>query len=81
MDREISKQEFKDLFFRYGVAQPSSGWTESYWATFHENEERARYFFTEPASADQTRMFVSSGHGTHRIFLLSEDAEESLFER
>ena len=81
MDREVTKQEFKALFFRHGVAQGSGGWTESYWDKFYEHEADARYFFTEPASPDQTRMFISSGKNEHRIFLLSEEAEESFFGR
>jgi hypothetical protein len=80
MDREVTKQEFRELFFKHGVAHDSGGWTESYWDRFYEHEENARYFFTEPASPDQTRMFISSGQGKHRIFLLSEEAEDSLFE-
>jgi hypothetical protein len=79
MDREVTKQEFKELFFKYGVASNYSGWTEDYWNRFHEHETNARYFFTEPTSPGQLRMFISSGGGTHRIFLLSEEAEESLF--
>ncbi len=78
MDREVTKREFKELFFQHGVAQ--SGWTEGYWDQFYEHECNARYFFTEPASPDQVRMFISSGQGTHRIFLLSEEAEESFFD-
>ncbi len=74
MDREVTKQEFKRLFFQYG-------WTESYWQQFFEHEQNARYFFTEPTSPDQTRMFISSGHNEHRIFLLSEEAEEAFFDR
>ncbi len=77
MDREVTKQEFKELFFKYGVAQSNGGWNEGYWNEFYERENNARYFFTEPASPDQVRMFISSGGGTHRIFLLSKEAEES----
>ena len=80
MDREVTKQEFKEFFFRHGVARGSGGWTESYWDRFYEHEKNARYFFTEPAAPDQIRMFISSGKGEHRIFLLSEEAEESFFE-
>jgi hypothetical protein len=40
----------------------------------------ARYFFTEPHSPDENRMFIDSGKGTHRIYLMSEEAEESVFE-
>ncbi len=78
MDREITKEEFKDLFFKHGV-EGSGGWTPDYWDKFFEHEENARYFFTAPNTPDQVRMFISSGGGTHRIFFLSEEAEESFF--
>jgi hypothetical protein len=80
VEREVTKQEFKELFFKHGVAQSSGGWTEDYWDKFYEHENNAQYFFTEPDLPDQVRMFISSGKGTHRILLLSEEAEESLFE-
>jgi hypothetical protein len=74
---EISKQEFKTLYVRYGESQ---GWTEDYWNHFFENETGKRYFFTEPKEPNQTRMFIDSGADTRRIYLLSEEAEESFFE-
>ena len=54
--------------------------TQDYWDSFYENETGKRYFFTEPTSPDQTRMFIESGRDSNRIFLLSEEAEESFFE-
>jgi len=80
MDREITKKEFKELFYKYGVARKYSGWTEEYWEEVYERETNARYFFTEPNSPGENRMFIDSGKGTHRIFLLTEEAEESLFQ-
>ena len=35
---------------------------------------------TGRASREQVRMFIDSGRGTHRIFLLTEEAEESFFD-
>ena len=80
MDREITKQEFRELYVSYGQSQSYSSWTQDYWNHFYEHETGKRYFFTEPTAADQTRMFINSGGGTHRIFLLSEEAEESFFQ-
>ena len=80
MEREITKQEFKTLYIKYGQSQKDSGWTEDYWNEFYGNEIGKRYFFTEPIKPDQTRMFINSGSNTERIFLLSEEAEESFFE-
>ncbi len=80
MEREISKEEFRMLYIKYGQSQTNSGWTQEYWDRFFENETDKRYFFTEPTEPDQTRMFIDSGRGTRRMFLLSEEAEESFFE-
>jgi hypothetical protein len=77
MDREVSKQEFKEVFFRYGVSNKDSGFTADFWNQFYEDETDAHYFFTEPTSPDQNRMFLSEGFGTHRIFLMSEEEEEA----
>ena len=82
MDREVTKQEFKELFFQHGGGSNSSGgWTEEYWDQFHEREQGARYFFTEPVSPEQVRMSISSGKGEHRIYLLSEEAEDAFYDR
>ncbi len=80
MEREISKQEFKKLYLKYGQSQEHTGWTQEYWDRFFENETDKRYFFTEPTAPDPTRMFIDFGSDTRRIFLLSEEAEESFFE-
>ncbi len=79
MEHNIGKEEFKRLFYKYGVSDPSSGWTEDYWNKFFENETDKRYFFTEPTEPNATRMFISSDAEMHRLFLLTEEAEESLF--
>ncbi len=79
-DREISKEEFKNLFFHYGVSQKDSGWTSDYWDKFFENEKGKRYFFTVPDHPEQNRMFIDHTKDTRRIYLLTEEAEESLFD-
>lgn len=80
MEREITKQEFRELYIKYGQSLEYSGWTQDYWDRFYEKETGKRYFFTEPTSPDETRMFIDSGRDTRRIYLLSEEAEESFFE-
>ena len=76
MDREITKQEFQELYIQYGESQSGSGWTRDYWEHFFEHETGKRYFFTEPTDSNQTRMYIVSGQGTHRIYLLREEDEE-----
>ncbi len=79
-DKEITKEEFKRLFFYYGVSQKDSGWTSDYWNKFFENEEGKRYFFTAPDRPEQDRMFIDQAKDARRIYLLTEEAEESFFD-
>ncbi len=76
MEREIGKPEFKQLYLKYGK---SCGWTEEYWDEFYEKEAGKRYFFREPGSADENRMFIVSDAETRRMVLMSEDSEERFF--
>lgn len=78
MEQEITKAEFKVFYFRY--ATPNSGWTEEYWNHFHKHEEGKRYFFTNPATPESTRMFIVSDDDKHRMVFLSEESEESFFD-
>ena len=78
MEREISKEEFKDLYFKY--AEPESGWTEDYWNSFYEKEEGKTYFFTAPETPESTRLFIVEDSHVRRMVFLTEDAEESFFD-
>jgi hypothetical protein len=78
MEEEVTKERFKDLYFKYAII--NSGWTEDYWDQFYEKEEGKRYFFTKPESPDSTRMFIVSGLNKHRMIFLTEEAEESFFD-
>jgi hypothetical protein len=81
VEREITKAEFKQLYFTHAEPQQETGWTADYWNQFFANENDKRYFLTEPGSPDQTRMFISSDRDSHRIFFLSEEEEESFSSR
>jgi hypothetical protein len=78
MEEEVSKEKFKELYTKY--ATPNSGWTEDYWDQFYENEEGKRYFYSKPETADSTRMFIVSEEIKHRMFFLTEKAEDSFFD-
>lgn len=78
MEREVSKLEFKNLYFKY--ATTNSGWTEDYWNQFYEKEEGKNYFFTPPTTPESTRMFIVSDAGIHRMIFLTDEAEESFFD-
>lgn len=77
MDLQVSKDEFKKLYFNY--AQPNSGWTEDYWNQFFELEQDKSYFFEKPESPATDRMMVVSGDNKHRMIFLSENSEEAFF--
>lgn len=78
MEREVTKQEFKNLYFK--SASLKNGWTKEYWDLFYEMEQNKQYFFCEPDTPEHTRMFIVSDSTKHRMIFLIEDAEESFFE-
>ena len=42
MDREITKQEFRELYVRYGQSKEYGGWTQEYWDNFTRHETGKR---------------------------------------
>ncbi len=78
MEEEITKEKFRELYFKY--ATPNSGSTEDYWNHFYEKEEGKRYFFAKPETPDSTSMFIVSDAHKHRMVFLTEEAEESFFD-
>ena len=74
----VTHTHFRELYFQY--AQPNSGWTEDYWKQFFETKQSDVYYFEAPESPLANRMMISSGQNTHRMFFLTEDAEESFFQ-
>jgi hypothetical protein len=79
MDVQVSKIEFKNLYFKY--AQPNSGWTEAYLNQLFEPEQDKSYFFEEPDSPAKNRMMIVSGDNRHRMIFLTEDSEEDFFKQ
>ncbi len=78
MRREVTGREFKELFWRYGARQKDSGFTEEFWNQFYEPEAARKYFFVEPTSWDQHRMFVGTyGNGAHEILFIERSARGS----
>ena len=81
--REVSKSEFKKMYFRFGRA--ADGWGPDYWEKFFEQEERVpmKYKIEEPESPEHTRMMIVSDYAVHeyRLFFLTEEAEERFFGR
>lgn len=78
MQRPVTHSQFKTLYFQH--AQPHSGWTEDYWNQFFEGKESDVYYFEAPDSPLANRMMISTGQNMHRMFFLTEEAEESFFQ-
>ncbi len=81
--KEVSKQQFKEMFFKYG--RDADGWGQAYWEKFFENERPVpmKYRIEEPASPEHNRMMIVSDFGAreYRLFLMTEESEETHFGR
>ncbi len=76
-EEEISKSVFKEIYFKH--ASTESGWSQSYWDNFFENEVDKKYYVIQPSSPQENRMFIRSVGGKHCIYFLTEESEESFF--
>lgn len=77
-EKEINKDEFKKMYFKYGLSD--NGHTQDYWDEFYEDGNDIKYLFTEPDSPEATRMFIVSGGNELRMFFMTEESEESFFD-
>lgn len=77
--RKATKQEFKDMFFKYGTER--DGWGQSYWDKFFAPEDKVpmEYSIEEPPSPKHNRMMIVSDAKEHRLFFFTEESEESFF--
>jgi hypothetical protein len=74
VEKEISKEEFKELYFKYQYCD------QNYWDHGFEGETDKKYFVVEPEDPTQIRMFIVSDKDTHRAVFMTEDSEESFFD-
>ena len=81
--REVTKEEFKKLYFELGGGA-ATGWDLNYWNRFFPDNEGSdmKYFVEEPGTPEHTRMtIVTDGSAKeHRLFFLTEEAEDRFFE-
>lgn len=79
--REVTKAEFHAVYFGHGRAQ--DGWTQAYWDQFYEQDREPpmRYCVELPQRPGDVRMMIVDDYAAreHRLFFVSEDAEERLF--
>ena len=80
--QEVSKARFKAVYDEFG--RGADGWTPAYWQRFYETDRvpPMKYRVELPQRADQTRMMIVDDFGLreHRLFFLSEEAEERHFD-
>jgi hypothetical protein len=80
--REVTKPEFKRLYFRLGKSR--GGWDEAYWNGAFERETRPgmKFLVEEPKSRRHSRMMIVTDFeaNEHRLFFLTDEEEDNLFD-
>jgi hypothetical protein len=75
--KEVTKEKFKEYYFRYGVNVANSGWTVEYWEQSFEKDAKPgwKYMLEEPKSASHNRMNIVEDNKAkeYRMFFLTED--------
>lgn len=77
--KEVTKEKFKELYFRLGGGK-ASGWTAEYWQEFFENKAKPgwKFMVEEPRSAKHIRMNIVTDNKAqeYRMFFMTEEDEE-----
>ena len=80
--QEVSKARFQAVYAEYG--RDADGWTQAYWQRFYATDRvpPMKYKVELPQHPDQTRMMIVDDFAAreHRLFFISDQAEERLFE-
>jgi hypothetical protein len=81
--KEGTREQFKEIYFKLGGGA-ETGWGLEYWNESFEGEKipGMKYLMEEPATPEHTRMMIVTDYGLneHRLFFLTEESEESLFD-
>jgi hypothetical protein len=81
--KEVTREQFKEIYFKLGGGT-ATGWGLEYWNEFFEDEKipGMKYLLEEPETPEHTRMMIVTDYGLneHRLFFLTEESEESLFD-
>lgn len=79
--KEVTKEEFKAMYFKHGLAK--DGWGHAYWEDFYEHPKRKgiKYLVKKPTNNLETRMMIVNDYSTneHRLFFVAPHHEEGLF--
>jgi hypothetical protein len=81
--KEVSKEKFKEIYFRLGGG-PYSGWTADYWEKFFEDEVKPgwRFMVEEPRSPEHDSMWIVTDNETkeYRLFFMTDESTESFYD-
>jgi len=81
--KEVTKKEFKKIYFRLGGG-PYSGWTADYWERHFEDEERPgwRFLVEAPRSSEHDSMWIVTDpeKKEYRLFFLTDESTENFFD-
>lgn len=81
--KEVSKEKFKEIYFRLGGGD-YSGWTTDYWRKFFEDEVKPgwRFMVEEPKSPKHDSMWIVTDHETqeYRLFFTTDQSIEDFFD-
>jgi hypothetical protein len=77
--REVTKEKFKEIYFRLGGGK-KAGWSAEYWQEFFENKAKPgwKFMLEEPRSAKHVRMYIVTDNKAkeHRLFFMTEEDED-----
>lgn len=78
--KEVTKEKFKEIYFRLGGGK-RSGWTAEYWQEFFEDKAKPgwKFMVEEPRSAKHIRMNIVTDNKAkeYRMFFMTEEEEDS----
>lgn len=78
--KEVTKEKFKELYFRLGGGK-RTGWSAEYWQEFFEKKAQPgwKYMVEEPRSAKHNRMYIVTDTKAkeYRMFFMTEEDEDS----
>jgi hypothetical protein len=81
--KEVTKAQFKEIYLELGGGA-ATGWSLGYWDEFFEDEKRPgmKYLLEVPETPQHTRMMIVTDYdrNEYRLFFLTEESEESLFD-
>jgi hypothetical protein len=77
--REVTKEKFKEIYFRLGGGK-SSGWTAEYWQKFFEDKAKPgwRFMVEEPKSPEHDCMWIVTDNEAreYRVWFMTEQDSE-----